>query len=293
MELHQKAAASGLPEGLNMNASGVLSGAPNEQGTFNVALRIAGNYGLNFIKGSSEINLTVGAFEEVPVENVTIEANTAMLGETYTGAISGSPIPEDAQWAEGVDGAYGKEYQQSDIGKYASKSYTVTGLPKGLTVNSDTGEITGTPTEAGEFVVTVTMTYQKVILVYTNGTIFVYGAGDPETYTGQYTFTVNGGFNVSFNTNGGAMISYVPTPSPYPGVNLPPKEVRTTKLNIGVEDGKTVTFGEIKSQVVEPVNGDSSFLGWATAADAFAPDVTDATVFDTEITLYAVWGSSN
>jgi mannose/fructose/N-acetylgalactosamine-specific phosphotransferase system component IIC len=37
----------------------------------------------------------------------------------------------------------------------------------------------------------------------------------------------------------------------------------------------------------------SSFLGWATAADAFAPDVTDATVFDTEITLYAVWGSSN
>ena len=149
-------------------------------------------------------------------------------------------------------------------------------------MNSDTGEITGTPTEAGEFVVTVTMTYQKVILVYTNGTIFVYGAGDPETYTGQYTFTVNGGFNVSFNT-----------PSPYPGVNLPPKEVRTTKLNIGVEDGKTVTFGEIKSQVVEPVNGDSSFLGWATAADAFAPDVTDATVFDTEITLYAVWGSSN
>jgi beta-glucosidase len=285
--------ASGLPEGLNMNASGVLSGAPDEQGTFNVALRIAGNYGLNFIKGSSEINLTVGAFEEVPVENVTIEANTAMLGETYTGAISGSPIPEDAQWAEGVDGAYGKEYQQSDIGKYASKSYTVTGLPQGLTVNSDTGEITGTPTEAGEFVVTVTMTYQKVILVYTNGTIFVYGAGDPETYTGQYTFTVNGGFNVSFNTNGGAMISYVPTPSPYPGVNLPPKEVRTTKLNIGVEDGKTVTFGEIKSQVVEPVNGDSSFLGWATAADAFAPDVTDATVFDTEITLYAVWGSSN
>ncbi len=256
--------ASGLPEGLKMNAQGVLTGAPAEQGEFNVTLNIVGNYGLNYIKGSKVVKLNVGGFEEVTITNVTITVNTATLNTAYTGTISGEPIPADAEWANGTMGAFGMEYKGEDVGKYATKTYKVTGLPKGLTADKETGAITGTPTEAGEFVVTVTMTYQKVVLVYSNGTIFVYGAGDDEVYTGQYKFTVNGGFNVTFSANG-------------------------TKQNIGVGSGETTTFGAIKGQLTTPVNGAYKFLGWATTADAKTPNVTDTTSFNEATTLYAVW----
>lgn len=288
--------ASGLPEGLKMNAQGVLSGAPAEQGEFDVTLNIVGNYGLSYIKGSKVVKLTVGSFDEVPMTGVTIAANTATFGNAYSGTVNGDAIElNESNWVSG--GA--NVNVAANLNKYVGKIYKASGLPEGLTIDKNTGAITGTPTEAGEFVVTVSISYIKVVLAYTNGTIFVYDSGEnvkgvdgtpsATTHSGQYKFTVTGGYNVTFKTNGGDFVSYIENPSPYPGVIIPPTEVKTNKQNIGIADGGTKTFGEIKGKIATPVNGAYKFLGWATTADAKTPDVTDETTLSAATTLYAVW----
>lgn len=193
-----------LPTGLTFDPiSGTLSGVPTTAGTFSFSI-IATDTAQN----SAQRSYTVSIFNEV--------------------ALSPATLP---------NGAVGSVYSQtfSASGGTGSFSFTVTGgaLPTGLTLNSSTGVLSGTPATAGTFNFSVTATdsgqnsatlsYALTILnaisltpaSLMNGTI---GANYSQAIaaaggTGSFTFAVTGGSlpaGLSLDANSG-VLSGTPT----------------------------------------------------------------------------------
>ena len=118
-------AASGLPPGLTINtASGVISGTPTTPGSYIVSLT-ASNAG-----GDGTATLTI---------NVQSNPNTP--------AITSNPIAYGQ-----INTAFGFQIVASN----SPTSYTAANLPDGLSINTSTGSIGGTPTIGGTFLATIT-----------------------------------------------------------------------------------------------------------------------------------------
>ena len=116
--------ASGLPEGLSINTStGVISGTPTTPGSYTVGLT-ASNAG-----GDGTATLTI---------NVQTNPNAPSIT---------SDLIADGQ----INAAF--SYQ---ITANSPASYTAASLPAGLTINTSTGLISGTPTTSGTFNATIT-----------------------------------------------------------------------------------------------------------------------------------------
>lgn len=118
-------AATGLPAGLSVNsASGVISGTPTTAGTYSVTVSATNAGGT----GTKVVTFTI--------------SNPA-------------PVISSAATASGTVGA---AFTYSIAASNAPTSYSATGLPAGLTVNTSTGVISGTPTAAGTYTTTVSAT---------------------------------------------------------------------------------------------------------------------------------------
>jgi sugar lactone lactonase YvrE len=118
-------AASPLPAGLSIvAATGVITGTPTTAGTMAVTL------GATNATGSTTATLTITINPPAPV---ITNANTAggMTGVAFSYTITATNSPT---------------------------SYNATGLPAGLSVNTATGAITGTPTAVGVSTVTLSAT---------------------------------------------------------------------------------------------------------------------------------------
>lgn len=129
-------AATGLPSGLTLNpTTGVISGIATQSGTFTISATAtdattAANGG-PFVSAARTMSLVVGA----PTIAVTVSTlSPAVFGMAYT-------APAIA--ATGGTGPY---------------TFAVTGLPAGVSVNAQTGVISGTPSQAGTFAASVTVT---------------------------------------------------------------------------------------------------------------------------------------
>src|SRR5208282_4876810 len=113
--------ATGLPGGISVNtATGLISGIPTAAGISTVTLSATNSAGT----GTATLTLTVMA---VPVIN-SATAASGTVGSAFSYSITASNSPT---------------------------SYGATGLPGGLSVNTATGLISGTPTAAGTSTVTL------------------------------------------------------------------------------------------------------------------------------------------
>ncbi|WP_285446063.1 putative Ig domain-containing protein [Xanthomonas sp. fls2-241-TYG-148] len=123
--------AGALPAGLTLSAAGVLSGTPTATGSFNFTASATDSG--NPTTGSRAYALVV-AGANVILPATTLPAGTA--GQAYSSAITPA------------------------AGGIAPYTYAVTAgaLPAGITLNSATGAVTGTPTSAGNFAFSVTAT---------------------------------------------------------------------------------------------------------------------------------------
>ncbi len=120
---------SDAPAGVNINIDdtpGKIGGTPTETGEFDVTVTARSACGC---EGTREFKITVScptiSIEEI--DDVTVTKGTAMPSRTATASGGTSPY-----------------------------TYTISGEPDGVTINSSSGVIGGTPTETGEFDVTVT-----------------------------------------------------------------------------------------------------------------------------------------
>jgi hypothetical protein len=121
--------ASGLPSGLSISSAGVISGTPTAAGSFSVTVQATDSAQLTATKAYS----------------VTVAAATAPLSITTQAPLAGGEV--------GV--AYTQAFAAT--GGTPPYSWSASGLPSGLSISS-AGVISGTPTAAGSFSVTVQAT---------------------------------------------------------------------------------------------------------------------------------------
>jgi hypothetical protein len=141
---------SGAPPGLTINASGVISGTPTTGGSYSVTATATDSSG--FTGTSSAFSWTVN--DTVTVTNPGSQSN-----------VSGTPITTLTPSASVVGGGTVASWAQS-------------GLPTGLSFDTTTGAVSGTPTTAGSYSVTLTATDSR-------------GAQGTATFTWTITNTVS------------------------------------------------------------------------------------------------------
>jgi prepilin-type N-terminal cleavage/methylation domain-containing protein len=119
-------AATGLPPGLQLDSSGLITGTPTAVGTYTVTATATDSFSLT---GTATFTWTVNALPQLTGPGA--QASTVSRPVTLPVAVTGGTAP--LKW-------------------------TATGLPVGLTISETTGSITGTPTTATAGPVSVTVT---------------------------------------------------------------------------------------------------------------------------------------
>ncbi len=116
-----------LPAGVSFDAAtGSFNGTPSVCGDFAVTVQLTAEFWMN--KTATFVISVAPAF--------TVDATEAVVGQEFYAAISSETINTD----NGFD----------------SVKFAVSGLPAGLELDGETGEIFGTPTQAGTYDVTLT-----------------------------------------------------------------------------------------------------------------------------------------
>jgi len=119
-------AAGSLPDGVALDPAGTLSGTPSRTGTFNLTATVTDAAGHT---ASKPLSIQIG----VALVIATTALPNGVVGSSYSAS------------AQATGGA-------------APYTWTASGLPAGLTLDANTGQIGGTPTASGAASVTVTVT---------------------------------------------------------------------------------------------------------------------------------------
>lgn len=118
--------ATGLPPGLTLNtATGLISGTPTTPGTFNASVTASNGAGTSVARA---VTITIALLAPT-ITSVASASGTVTLPFSYQIVATGTPT-----------------------------SFGATGLPPGLSINSATGLISGTPSAPGTFSTTVSAT---------------------------------------------------------------------------------------------------------------------------------------
>ncbi len=138
--------ATGLPAGLSVNtASGLISGTPVSGGTSTVTLGVINS------AGARNATLTLNIADAPPTINDATSAVRPSISEAHRNV----PVITSATSASGT---VGSAFSYQITATNSPTSYSATGLPAGLSVNTATGLISGTPTSAGTSTVTLRAT---------------------------------------------------------------------------------------------------------------------------------------
>jgi prepilin-type N-terminal cleavage/methylation domain-containing protein len=123
--------ATGLPAGLTIGAStGTISGTPSTAGTYSVVVTVTDNAGATATR-----NYTVTVIAPLTIASpASLPDRTRGVAYSTSFAATGGTSPYTWSWS------------------------SATGLPPGMTLSSTTGTLSGTPTTAGTYTFTVTVT---------------------------------------------------------------------------------------------------------------------------------------
>jgi hypothetical protein len=227
--------ATGLPAGLTINTStGAISGTPTTAGTSNVTISATNAGGT----GSATLVLTVSN-PPPPVISSLLTA-TGVVGTAFSYQITASNSPT---------------------------SYAATGLPAGLSLNTSTGVISGTPTAAGTSNVNISATNAggtgSATLVVT-----INIAPPVISSAGTASGTIGAAFTYQIAASG--------SPTSYGAINLPAG--LTVDTGTGLISGTPTTAGTTTATVratnaggtgskslvitITPAGGPSLIAGW-------------------------------
>ncbi|PYM09168.1 MAG: hypothetical protein DMF15_06680 [Verrucomicrobia bacterium] len=211
--------ATGLPAGLTVDTfTGVISGTPTTAGTYSVTISATYSGGSGAITGSGTLTLTIN-----PAPPVITSGPTAIgtVGTAFSYQITATNNPT---------------------------SYSATGLPAGLTVKTSTGLISGNPTTAGIYGVTISATN-------------VSGTGTATLVITIGPFTAAGTVNVPFSYQ----IPATGTPASYNATGLP--SGLTVNTTTGVISGTTTAVGAFSVTISATYGtGSSAITGSGTLA---------------------------
>lgn len=120
--------ASGLPPGLSINvATGLVNGTPSAAGSYSGTVSLLSGGSTDNLAVTLVINPPVGTLSITSADTATGTVGTGFSYATTTSVVAGAPVT----------------------------SYNLTSLPPGLSGNSTTGVLSGTPTTAGVYPVSV------------------------------------------------------------------------------------------------------------------------------------------
>lgn len=139
-----------LPTGISLSSAGALSGTPTAGGSFNVTVTATDAHGST---GSQSYTLAIGT-PTLVLSPASLHAAVAETPYSQTMTTSGGTVPY-------------------------SYAITAGALPPGVVLNNITGTLSGTPTTAGSFNVTIRATDSST------------GTGAPFTTSHSYTLQVN------------------------------------------------------------------------------------------------------
>ena len=143
-----------LPNGLTLNPNtGVISGTPTQTGTFNFQIYAQNSVGDSYKNLSIEAGLALGIITTSPIRSGIINTTYANFQFEAAGVDSSYPVT----WA--LSGG--------------------TGLPQGMSFNTTTGVLSGTPSQGGTFNFNITVTNGSV----NSQSNFVLFIGTPPTIT--------------------------------------------------------------------------------------------------------------
>jgi hypothetical protein len=195
--------ATGLPAGLTLSASGLMSGTPAAAGTYDVTVAVAD--GENPAQtAQQQLTLTVNP---APVFSIVTSLPAATVGVGYSQQLIASGVSSYSRWE-------------------------VTGLPAGMTVGINSHVLSGVPTAPGTYDITVsglgahgqpqllgqvTLTVDAAPLVITTTSLPAATAGTPYSQqlrttggTGPYTWT-SGALPAGLTLSAGGLLSGTPT----------------------------------------------------------------------------------
>lgn len=134
-----------LPAGLSLDANtGMISGTPSEVGTFETTVSV---YADGWV--SKKMTLKI---EVKPTLSISVATQEPKEGSAFEATVSHN--------IEGFKVIDKSEINANKIGSYyTASSYSVEGLPEGLSIDATTGKITGTPTQSGTFKLNLKLDY--------------------------------------------------------------------------------------------------------------------------------------
>jgi hypothetical protein len=249
---------AGVSSAENCAASGTGLALPTITGTTPGSVCNSGTVSLSatasagtmdwFTASSGGTSLYTGAnFTTPSISSTTsywVETNDGSCTSTRTEVVASvitSPAITSSLTASGTTG---NAFSYFITGSYSPTSYNATGLPAGLSINTSTGEISGTPTTIGVTDVTISATNacgtgsETLEITITS---FSYIAGDYRTTADYVNFSWN---NPAGTTNYWEYYdgsSWGPTPSDYAPENASSTPGRIIVDHVGINGGGNTT----------------------------------------------------